>query len=128
VQYAQFIGNESTGYTFLINNASSTAGDIALYNGGVFVCATSGIDYGDDAWHHLALTRLGTAVTIWVDGVSRATSTSSASFSGQTNFVGRNNAYSPRNLVGYIDDLRITKGVARYTANFTPPTAAFPDS
>jgi hypothetical protein len=85
-----------------------------------------------NAWNHVAYVRNGTAFTVYINGVSRGSTTSSTSFittqSNEPFLVGyydfiSNYAY----YVGYIDDLRITKGYARYTANFTPPTAAFPN-
>ena len=41
--------------------------------------------------------------------------------------IGRLYTAEHNDFNGYIDDLRITKGYARYTANFTPPTAALPN-
>lgn len=42
--------------------------------------------------------------------------------------MGRVSAPSTQSFNGYIDDVRITVGAARYTANFAPPTQAFPNS
>lgn len=76
-------------------------------------------------WYHLALVNNAGTISIYVNGTSSATGTvvgtpqSSASYPitiGQANNVGFN---------GYISDLRITKGLARYTAAFTPPSGAF---
>jgi hypothetical protein len=41
-------------------------------------------------------------------------------------YIGANRAAGDP-MKGFIDDLRITKGVARYTANFTPPALPFPN-
>jgi hypothetical protein len=131
VQYAQLIGNESAGlagFTLLINNDSETGGEMAVYRGGGLVLYSSSGDWSDNAWHHVALTRSGTSVKLWIDGTEYGSGTDGTSYSGSTWYVGRNEVYSPRDFVGYIDDLRITAGVARYTAAFTPPTAAFPDA
>jgi hypothetical protein len=82
-------------------------------------------------WYHVAVVRSGSAtgnLKIYIDGVLSATSSTAVTDNfNQTDIgyvgVGRS-AANPMN--GYIDDLRITKGIARYTANFTPPTAPFP--
>ena len=77
-------------------------------------------------WQHIAVTRSGTTCRAFVDGVQVGGRTSSADLTGSNLVVG---GYYDTDFLfdGYIDDLRITKGVARYTANFTPPTAPFPD-
>ena len=80
-------------------------------------------------WYHLALVRNGTTVTCYVDGTALSAPYNIAArtifFPGNasTFTLGANggNYFS-----GYIDDFRLTKGYARYTANFTSPAAAFP--
>jgi hypothetical protein len=78
------------------------------------------------SWQHIAVTRSGTSLRLFVNGTQTgSTYTSSNDFSNTTLRVGlRPDNQYPWN--GYLQDLRITKGYARYTSNFTAPTAAFP--
>jgi hypothetical protein len=77
-------------------------------------------------WTHIAVVRSSGSSKIYVDGTGGTAVTCTINFTATGPSIGAANAgQSPFN--GYIDDLRVTKGVARYTANFTAPTAAFPD-
>jgi len=77
-----------------------------------------------NTWTHLAVTRSGTNLKAFVNGVISGTPITNSTQNYDTiKYIGRNPAGEYFN--GYIDDLRITKGVARYTANFTPPTTSY---
>jgi len=105
----------------------TTVGAVRYTNGTITI--TSGTTVvTDSTWHFVAIVRNGTTVTIYVDGVSRGSGTDSTNYSATNSFarIGAN-SYDGNEFTGYFDDFRITKGIARYTANFTPPTAAFPD-
>ena len=134
--------SQDTSYRRVIATGPDTANALQLlfYNGSgasAYLSARSNtqlvtgtIDVADGNWHHVALTRAGSSIRLFVDGVqSGSTGTSTTNFSrGATDglIIGRYQAGNGH-FDGYLDDLRITKGVARYTANFTPPTSAFPD-
>lgn len=81
-----------------------------------------------NTWYHLAVVRNSTTITIFADGISLGTLNLSSNIinSVVSPFViGFAQTVSASDFNGYIDDLRITKGIARYTANFNPPTLAF---
>lgn len=87
----------------------------------------TGTNIVTSTWIHVAFVRSGSSVKLYLDGTSVYTATDSSNLSSYT-FLTIGAWYDsnyPWN--GYIDDLRITKGVARYTANFTAPTAPFAD-
>jgi hypothetical protein len=79
-----------------------------------------------NSWFHIAITFDTTTYRIFVSGVQKgSTTTLLASLNFSNVRIGSRN--STISITGYLDDFRITKGVARYTANFTPPAAPFPD-
>ena len=83
-----------------------------------------------DTWHHLAITRSGNTWRLFLNGIQEDTITDSNNITASNGAVhsglrlGTINAGLDYPLHGYIDDVRITNGDARYTSNFTPPTTA----
>ncbi len=80
----------------------------------------------------ITITRSGTSTKMFIDGVQVGSTYTDNNNYGTSNPFIIADYGSPttgtNQLNGYIDELRITKGVARYTANFTPPNAPFPNS
>jgi hypothetical protein len=127
-QYTSFYSTEGTssGFTLLINIGNATDGKIAYWGGMGSDVRTSSGGFNDNNWHHVAFVRSGTAASIYVDGVSLVTATSSAAETGSSNIFRIGNSYfGNRDLTGYMDEFRISKGVARWTSSFTPPTRPY---
>ncbi|WGL30753.1 concanavalin A-like lectin/glucanase superfamily [Synechococcus phage S-CRES3] len=81
-----------------------------------------------NAWSHCAVTRQGGTLRGFVDGTEVFNTTISGSIAAQPTSTVKFGRGNSANFTGHLDDIRVTKGVARYTGAFTPPAAEFPDS
>jgi hypothetical protein len=127
-------GSDWTGYAGSICIAchSSSSDNLMLgYNNAGSVTISSGVPFNMNTWIHFAFVRSGTSFVLYKDGVNSASLTLPANFSftsDGTNVIGKQDIRNNYYFTGYLDDFRVTKGIARYTANFTPspfpPTAA----
>jgi hypothetical protein len=126
----QIGANATSGALFIAANASENPLRFLIqgHNGSAYVNL---LDYvntpvTDDAWHHFALVRASGVYTAYVDGAQYATKTYSYTHTATALVLAAATTGSEA-FKGYLDDVRITVGVARYTDTFTPPTAAHPE-
>jgi hypothetical protein len=114
---------DDTGIVFFID----PNGRLNSYQGGSLRANSGSLLLTSNVWQHFAYVRAAGVLYVYIGGSlgGSAALTTNLTSPGTVRIGVREDDTLP--YEGYIDDLRITKGVARYTANFTPPTAAFPD-
>ena len=110
-------GSGANGYQ--LTTAPGSFAPVIQANGSTII--TSTILLTQFAWNHVAVTRSGTTVTIWVNGSSGGTATNSLNLSNQSLRIGADYTAVAR-LRGSMSNIRIVKGVAVYTGTFTPTT------
>jgi len=129
----------SSGYSAIVNRHSysggtgwglwSQASKFGFWMNGVAIQVNSGNTITTGKWYHVAAVRSGSTVTLYVDGISNA-STTNSSFTdtpSQPLGIGVANVNGGWNgeygVNGSISNLQVVKGTALYTSNFTPPSA-----
>jgi hypothetical protein len=122
-----FIGNDSAnaggaGIRFVIRNDAQGSNADMNINATLLAVGT---------WAHVACCAEGTAARLYFNGVQQLASSivGSRTATFTTMNIGQLHASIPRYYNGYLDDIRVTKGVCRYPGGtpFTPPTAPFPN-
>jgi len=98
-------------------------GNMVFAASGTIVATESGSTVNVGEWYHIAVVRSGTTITIYRNGVSVATGTSSANLNTTSSLlIGQGSTYA---VNGYLSNVRIVKGTALYTSAFTPSTSPF---
>jgi hypothetical protein len=103
-------------------------GHVHVANGTSDIAGTTNLN--DAAWHHVAATRAGTTLRLFIDGVQEATTSDSVTYvnpAGRPWFGGKSYGSDGgvESVVGWMDEIRVSKGIARWTSNFTPPSAPY---
>jgi hypothetical protein len=124
------------GYQGIISNYSSPTGwSIRKKDTHNIQCVLNGIGGGglnstgtveDDVWYHMALVRNGSSIKFYINGVmdTQVTTYDTITDGANTLRIG-DDGQGAYFLNGWVDEVRISKGIARWTSNFTPPVEAY---
>ena len=117
----------TSGYSIIFDHGA-TVSDISfglkattlqpyLYTGGFAINGSSNAQL--NVWQHIALVRNSGTITIYLNGIGIGSTSTVYNYTAQNFMIG--GAHDGLSFfMGYMQDFRITKGLARYTSNFTP--------
>ncbi|RPI79748.1 MAG: LamG domain-containing protein [Desulfobacteraceae bacterium] len=112
------------GYLYIWDKNNGANSGFFLYNGpSSYVQLNWRSDALPGEWIHFAVVRSGNTAKVYENGVQKASANFAGSFhNNNTGFwIGQLNWTAGTPFKGYLDEFRITKGQALWTANFTPP-------
>ena len=123
--YDQWAGTSSGAGNNQIYIKSDEGGAIRVYYDGSSRFTTTG-GFSLNTWTHLAIVRYSNTIKVYFNGTADGTTQSYSGQYGKTGtvYIGEQHAGGGGAPQMYVDDLRVTKGLARYTSNFTAPTTA----
>ena len=125
--------NTNNGFGLMRYSSATLSGQVYMFwyaGGWNYLNNTQGTRTAitENVWYHIAVTRSGNTWKLFLNGTVEDTVTSSSNMTNGVNgsldigILQYSPTYYP--MAGWMDDVRVTKGVARYTSNFTPPTTA----
>lgn len=124
-------GGTATATSFRISrDTSNVIRAFCCVGGSFFTCVgtTTFTDALNTGWHHCAFVRSGSTLKLFIDGIQEGGDTSisgTVNNSAEIFTIGADNAGGSDTWQGWIDEFRLSVGVARWTADFTPPVVAY---
>ncbi len=102
------------------------SGGVPVFTAGTTPFALSFVDtLSVDTWYHLAASRVSGVTYAFIDGVLKGSSSTAHTIAGTTTDATIGRLTGIPDLTGALEETRITVGVGRYTATFTPPALPF---
>lgn len=126
-------GNQRSWY-FQVNSSADPATSITFRistDGSTSAAVTETTSLNTGTWYHLAVTRTGGKIYLFVDGTLLGTGTANTDtvYDGTAILeVGSINAGTANNLDGWVDELIFVNGTGLWSASFTPPTTVYEDA
>lgn len=112
-------------WIFFMANDGGTY-NLKFYAAPTYVDAGEAMTLSIDTWYHLAVVRSGDSWYFFLNGTQLGTTiTDNRTLGDFTDFIIGKDFSTSGYFNGWIDEFRVSKGIARWTANFTPPTQEY---